>query len=190
MSSLTLHERQLPMRVEIKARADLTDDESMALTNLSHAVYPPDEEFDDGASQIQWSGSMWRVLLWDDNEELVTHIGMLTRYGLCDKASVLIGGMGGVHTHPKSRRKGYAGIALGHAAKFLRDEQHVDFSLLVCRDGLIPYYARFGWQCFVGEMLVQQESGQVKFTYNKPMVLAGNKPVPECDVIDLCGKPW
>jgi predicted GNAT family N-acyltransferase len=178
------------MRVDIKQREDLTENETIALIELSHAVYPPDETRVDGSAQIQWSDSMWSILLWDDNDNLVTHIGMLTRQVMCDNDAYFIGGIGGVKTHPDARGKGYAGIGMVHATKYLHEECNVDFSLLVCSDEMIKYYQKFGWKPFKGDMMVQQTIGLTKFTFNKPMLITGKKAVPECSVIDVCGKPW
>lgn len=178
------------MRVTIKAVDDLTVDETVALDTLSHAVYPPNVIRVDGSAQIQWSSSMWRILLWDETETLVSHIGILTRQVFCDDEPYVIGGIGGVKTHPNERGKGYAGIGLRHATQFMTEDCKVDFSLLVCRDGLIPYYQKFGWQPFKGDMMVDQLSGKTKFTFNKPMLIEGVKSIPACSVIDVCGKPW
>lgn len=177
------------MQVEIKMKDQLTETEMQEMSEFSHAVYPPDMP-DDGAGSIEWSSSEWSVLIRDDNETLVSRMGLITRQAKCDDTDVFIGGIGGVATHPNARRQGYAGFGLKHAAQTLRDQLKVDFSLLVCRDALIPYYGKFGWTLFEGDMLVDQSSGKTKFTYNKPMLIAGTKPIPQCNVIDLCGKPW
>jgi hypothetical protein len=38
--------------------------------------------------------------------------------------------------------------------------------------------------------VVDQPSGPVTFTVNRPMVLGGRAPAPVDGVIDLCGWPW
>ena len=177
------------MQVEIKARDSLTDLESEELTDLGKAVFPPDTPPSE-ASRIQWSNSEWSVLIRDDNDVLVSYMGLIIRQAMCDDTPVFIGRIGGVKTHPDARGKGYAGFGLKKSAEVLRKELKVDFSLLVCRDELIPYYQKFGWQAFKGDMLIDQASGKTKFTFNKPMLIEGVKPIPQCSVIDLCGKPW
>lgn len=179
------------MQIDIRERAELDEAEWDALRALDHAVYPPKPAKPNEAQpQVEWVDGTWLVLVWDDNQQLVSTVGMLTRQGLCDDTAYLIGGIGSVQTHPDARRQGYARTALRHAAEFLREELEVDFSLLVCRDELIPYYGGLGWQFFDGDILVNQSSGQTLFTFDKPMLMAGTKPLPTCDVIDLCGKPW
>jgi len=121
---------------------------------------------------------------------LVSHVGLLTRQGTINDSPVLIGGIGGVKTHPTARRRGYARAGVDHAIKFLRTKLAVDFSLLVCREEVVSYYARLGWHHFTGDLLVDQLAGKTKFTFNQPMVLAGCNDVPAKGVIDLCGLPW
>ena len=177
------------MDIEIKEKNSLTDQESEEIRELGKAVYPPDTP-DDGASLIQWSNSLWSVLIRDDDKRLVSYMGLITRQAKCDDRSVFIGGIGGVKTHPEARGQGYAGHGIKKSGEFLREEIKVDFSLLVCRDALIPYYGKLSWQQFKGDMLVDQSTGKVKFLFANPMLLEGVKPIPQCSVIDLCGKPW
>ena len=177
------------MRVEIKQKENLIDSELEELRVFKEAVYPPDTRSAE-ALQIEWSDSMWTVFIRDDNDKLVSYMGLITRDAKFDGDSFFIGGIGGVATHPDARRQGYAGFGLKKSAEVLRNELKVDFSLLVCRDELIPYYQKFGWIHFKGDMMVDQSSGKTKFTFNKPMLLEGIKPIPQCDTIDLCGKPW
>ena len=178
------------MRLELLARNELTDAQDAALDALMEAVYPPETNADNPIHQIQWVGSMWRVLVWNDDDILVSHIGILTREGTVDDEAVLIGGIGGVQTHPDARRRGYAGAGMKRAVAFLTEDRAVDFSLLVCRDELLPYYGGLGWQHFRGEFLVEQFSETVPFTFNEPMVIAGRRAAPGGGVIDLCGSPW
>jgi hypothetical protein len=66
----------------------------------------------------------------------------------------------------------------------------VAFSLLVCREHLLPFYERLGWRVFPGRVLVQQPGGPMEFTLNRPMVLPGRSPAPRDGVLDLDGPPW
>lgn len=177
------------MKHKIKAVSDLTVTELEEITTLSRAVYPPDGPRD-GAEHKEWSRSMWCVLIRDGDDKLVSYIGLVTRDVTCDHTDMFIGGVGGVKTHPDARGRGYAGYGLQQVGAYLKDVLKVDFSLLVCSDRLVSYYGKFGWQPFAGDMLVEQFSEKVKFTFANPMVLAGTKPIPPCNVIDLCGKPW
>jgi len=87
--------------------------------------------------------------------------------------------------------RGYASAAIRLATAALNDDHHrVEFSLLVCRDHLLPFYSRFGWLDFTGRLFVEQPAGRVEFTIDRPIVLAGRRPAPRDGTIDLNGAPW
>ena len=136
------------MQLDFKATAQLNDDEAEALSALSAAVYPPQPSVDKVASRIQWADPQWSILIRDEDHQLVSHVGALTRLGLCDGEQILIGGIGGVMTHPAQRRKGYAAAGVRRATDFLRQELEVDISLLVCGTDLLCFYQRFGFSAF------------------------------------------
>lgn len=178
------------MRSSIQPKKELPEADRQALRTLTRAVYPPDETADDPENQIAWADTTWSVLVWDDQENLVSHVGAVARTGLYDGKSVLIGGIGGVKTAPSARGNGYAGAGLLCATEYLRDVSKVDFLLLVCRAELLDFYGRFGWQHFDGVLLVEQPAGKVQFTTNESMVLAGIEDAPQGGILDLCGMPW
>lgn len=64
------------------------------------------------------------------------------------------------------------------------------FSLLVCRDHLLPFYNRLGWLSFAGHLFVEQPAGRAEFTINCPMVLSGLRAAPQDGIVDLNGPPW
>ena len=121
---------------------------------------------------------------------LVAYVGLVVRAGSLDGVPVTIGGVGSVKTHPRLEGRGYATAGLRRAAAVLTDEHGVAFSLLVCRDGLLPFYERLGWHAFPGRLLVEQPAGRVEFTLNRPMVLPGRGAAPAGGLIDLHGPPW
>jgi predicted GNAT family N-acyltransferase len=178
------------MRLEIKATAQLNDDETHALKALSVAVYPPKPGAAKNPSPIKWARPQWRILIRDAEDQLVSHVGVLTRLGAGDDIEFLIGGIGGVMTHPAQRGRGYASAGIQRATDFLRREMGVDFSLLVCRADLMAYYQRLGWSAFAGDTLVRQNSIKSIFTWNEVMVIAAAQALPSCRVLDLCGLPW
>jgi predicted N-acetyltransferase YhbS len=112
------------------------------------------------------------------------------RAGTLDGEPVTIGGIGSVKTHPRAEGRGYASAGMRRAVEALNDQHRVVFSLLVCREHLLPFYGRLGWSAFPGELLVQQPAGRMVFTVNEKMVLPGGRPAPRAGVIDLNGPPW
>lgn len=177
------------MQIEILSKNDLTEEQQEAVIALRYAVYPQLAASSE-PRPIAWAETVWSVLIHDDNNKLVSYVGALTREGTLNGQPVLVGGIGSVKTDPEARGRGYAGAGLRRAIAFLADRFQVDFSLLVCREALLTYYQRFGWQHFKGNLLVEQPSGKAKFTFNEVMVLAGRKNAPVDGVLDICGMPW
>lgn len=51
----------------------------------------------------------------------------------------------GVDTHPDYRRKGYAGRVLNHVIAAAREQGRAGL-VLTCKDALVHYYAKFGFE--------------------------------------------
>jgi len=86
------------------------------------------------------SGDVWQVMLMDGNERVAglnLHI-MKMRVG---SVPVHMAGIGGVGTHEKHRKKGYASRVMWDAIEFM-DKKDWEFSLLF---GIPDFYHRFGY---------------------------------------------
>jgi len=153
-------------------------------------VYPPEVLAASPARHVTWAPVQWSVLVWSPEGALLSHVGLVVRHGALDGAPARIGGVGGVKTHPGAEGRGLASAALARAAAALREEHGVAFSLLVCRDDLLPFYGRLGWRPFAGRLLVEQPAGPTLFTVNRAMVLPGLGAAPGAGTIDLKGLPW
>lgn len=136
--------------------ADLSEAERAEVRGLSRAIYPPEEIEDWPGGHIEWSEFKWCVRVRDQDGQLASYVGVLVREASYADQQVLVGGVGGVGTHPAARRRGYAGMGLNRAIEFFDHEAEVDFALLVCRPELIKYYSRLGWREFNGRLLVRQ----------------------------------
>jgi nodulation protein A len=178
------------MHIDLKPVAMLADDERTALKALTAAVYPPEVVVVSPGWHFQWAPPDYSVLVFTPEGELVSHVGIVVRTGTLDGAAVKIGGVGSVKTHPRAQGRGYASAGLRRAATALHDDNQVAFSLLVCREHLLPFYNRLGWLLFSGRLIVEQATGPTVFTINRPMVLAGLSAAPQDGIIDLKGLPW
>ncbi len=178
------------MQIVILPKNDLTSDQTQAVNTLRKAVYPPDGMADVPVRPIAWAEKTWSVLIWDNDDNLVSYIGALTRQATLNGRSVLMGGIGSVKTHPSARGRGYASGGLTQAAKFLVDQFKVDFSVLFCRKELLSYYQRLDWRVFEGDLIIAERSEKVKFTLNETMILNGRHVVPQHGILDICGMPW
>jgi aminoglycoside 2'-N-acetyltransferase I len=176
--------------VTIKRLTDWGEEELADLSTLTRAVYPPGGDADWPGRHIEWSPAEWGIQVRDEGDDLVAYAGLVIRDGSHDGRPARIGGVGGVKTHPDHRRHGYAAEAMRSAHQFFSTADEVDFGLLVCEDSLIPYYGRLGWLLFDGDLLTQQATGKVKFTFNRVMVNPVTRRAPDAGVIDLNGPPW
>jgi hypothetical protein len=178
------------LRLRLKPVAALDEDERAALRALTAAVYPPEVVAASPGRHVTWSPPDFSLMVSTDEGELVSHVGILVREGSLDGGPVRIGGIGSVKTHPRVQGRGYASAGLRQAAATLHDEHQVAFSLLVCQEHLLAFYARLSWLAFAGRLVVAQPAGSMVFTINRPMVLAGRRPAPADGTIDLNGPPW
>jgi GNAT superfamily N-acetyltransferase len=169
--------------------ADLSDADQAAIRALTAAVYPPAASADWPGRHLEWAAHDWCARIRDETGQLVSYVGVVVRTAVCGSRPVVVGGIGGVKTHPSARRRGLAARAIGRSVEFFH-EHGIDFGLLVCQPGLIPYYATLGWGEFRGRLLVRQHGATVAFTLNHVMTLGVNAAAPESGSIDLLGPPW
>lgn len=173
-----------------KALSDLSTEELAAIRAVSLAVHPPEESASWPGRHLEWARPEWCICVSDEAGLLVTYAGLVLRNGKYGQASVRIGGIGGVMTHPEARGRGYAGIAMQQAIEFFRSQSNVDFALLVCKPQLIGYYGSLGWREFSGQLVVQQYGQESLFTFNRIMTHAVRLAAPTDGSIDLGGPPW
>jgi predicted GNAT family N-acyltransferase len=176
--------------VTLKPTDDRTEHESLAIHELSRAVYPPETNEDWPGRHLEWAGSQWDILVTDETGGLVSYTGVTVRDAGYDGHEVLIGGIGGVQTAPASRGSGYAATGIRRAVEFFYENANLAFSLLVCEPSLIMYYSRLGWNEFEGRLFTAQHDETVKFVFNRVMVLDIHSPAPKNGTIDLLGPPW
>lgn len=167
-----------------------TDEQVAQYRELTEAVYPPAESEDWPGRKLDWSQAEMGVRVVDSSGWLVSYVGVLTRKGALDDAPVVIGGIGGVKTHPDARGLGYAALGMRRAEEWFRQQDGVDFGLLVCEPGLIGYYNNLGWVEFEGSVLTTQGDRRVEFTFNRVMTQPIQSEAPVTGVIDLMGPPW
>jgi aminoglycoside 2'-N-acetyltransferase I len=178
------------MKWELRQVADLSANEQSALRNLSLAVYPPQVAAAWPGRAIEWVSAQWSVIGWDAEGVALCHVGVILREARWNERAVKVGGIGGVKTHPASRRRGFASTAIQRALDFFHEQGGVDFGLLVCEPDLVPFYERLGWRRFPGELLVTQSQANVPFTFNLPMTIPLRLHESFDGKIDLLGPPW
>lgn len=178
------------MRLEILAAAQLSDKDAEALEALHAAVYRPKPRLESARQPREWALPQWHILMRNADDQLISHVGAVTRVCMCDGKEILLGGIGGVMTHPSRRGKGYAGAGIRQAIEFLRQDMQVDMALLFCAPRLRSFYQRFGFRAFTADTYVRQYSTKTLFPHDEIMAMPAMKPLPPCAALDLCGLPW
>jgi len=156
---------------------------------LFNAVWPPHVVATLPWADIVFAHAELRVLVSDESEDVLCHVGIYRREVRWNGRKMRAGGIGGVLTREDARRRGYASIALNAAIRALKDEGSTDFAMLFCEPHTAPFYAARGWKPFDGEIYAEQPSGRVRFEAIAPYVFDLRR-APLRGVIDLCGLPW
>lgn len=159
------------------------------MRTLTEAVYSLEDAAGWPGRDLEWSAAQIDIFLSDETDRLASYAGVVVREGRVDHRPVVIGGVGGVKTHPDARGKGYAAVVMTEAALFWADRR-VDFGLLVCEPGLIDYYSRLGWSEFSGTLMTLQKGRLEPFEFNRVMVRDVASRAPVVGTIDLAGPPW
>lgn len=175
------------MSIEIEIRSG--DASWPTAAPLFNAVWPPEVVATLPWAKVVFAHAELRVLVEDETEGLVCHVGLHRREATWNGRKVRIGGIGGVLTHEGFRRRGLASVALNAATQTFKDERATDFALLFCEPHNADFYRNRGWKPFGGEVFAEQPTGRVRFDVMMPMVFY-LKRAPHEGEIDLCGLPW
>jgi predicted acetyltransferase len=176
------------MGIEIEV---LNGDASWRLAEpLFNAVWPPQV-----LAQLPWADIVFahpdlRVLVQNEAEEVLCHVGLYRRQIIWNGHKIRAGGIGGVLTREDSRRRGYASIALNAAIQTLKDEGSTPFAMLFCEPRTAPFYVGRGWKPYDGEVYAEQPEGRIRFGAIAPYVYDIKGRAPQNGTIDLCGLPW
>jgi len=152
---------------------------------LFQAVWPPEFVATSPWAEVVWAHAERRVLVRNERDEIVCHVGIYSRDAVWDGRAVRIGGIGGVITRQDSRRRGFAGGAIQAAIAEMND---VDFVLLFCEPHNFAFYRGLGWHPFAGAVVIEQPRGRVRFEALTPFVF-DIRLAPRSGTIDLRGQP-
>lgn len=180
------------MYIAVITNDDRTPDDQQKLRKLNQAVYPPENSGDSPEARMTWANTELSIIVRQEPEgDIVAHAGVLARTCLLNGSPALIGGVGGVKSHPDLRVKGLGRAAMTRAVEILRDDLSADFGLLVCPSTALGFYKRLGWNEFSGTLWIEQpDQGRINFTLNHVMVIPLRTDAPKSGSIDLSGLPW
>ena len=184
-------ESPLDLRTSLDPDSALNAVDRAELRSLSEAVFPPDVDAAWPGHNIEWAPAEWWVRIWTTSDPtLASCARVVLRDATHDGQPLVIGGIGGVKTHPDWRRRGLAERAVRRAFEFFHAQPVVAFALITCEPTLIPYYSRRRWREFHGSVLVTQRGLSAEFTFDRIMVHDVRSPAPTAGIIDLRGPPW
>lgn len=175
--------------IEIKPVFQLSQLENAQTDEVGgQAFYNPDPTPVSEMEGIEWSNAEFFVLGALDGR-IVSQIGLLRREVRVGEQVIPVGGVGGVATHPEFQRRGYAGLLLDAAARFMRDEMDVSFGMLVCSPQREPYYRKFNWQPVRDRVVFDTPTGQ-RAWHEVTMILPLTGETWPRGLVDMCGHPW
>src|SRR5689334_4544344 len=177
------------MKIEFVATDQLLDTQKESLKQLRAAVYPAAVLATLIGKDYTWASPQWSILVWDE-DKLVSRVGLVVREIISNGETKVIGGIGGVMTHPERQDKGHATEAMREAVRLFNEEFKVSYALLFCTSRLIEFYKRLQWEPFEGQVFVQQLRGKIEFSVNNAMVLDVKEQAPLNGSLDLNGLPW
>jgi len=137
---------------------------------------------------VEWQPKDVHFLL-DVGAELVSHVGIVSRTIVVEGAPVRVAGVGAVVTHGEHHGKGYASALVRHVQELFETRWGVRFGMLFCREPLVSFYSRLGWQIVRDEVTVDQPVGKVVLPFRVMCFRSTEAPWPRGRV-DLCGYPW
>jgi hypothetical protein len=124
---------------------------------------------------------------------LISHAAVVERTISVNRASVRVGGLAAVFTHPERRRRGAASAAVGCASDLVCSQLDAEFALLFSSEMGVPLYTSLGWRPVAGPVVCAQPQGTLNWTLELPskpvLVLACKGQLPE-GPIDVLGFPW
>ncbi len=143
------------------------------------------------APMSQTAPPQWRVLC-TAGEDLVGHVGLLTRPITVGGAPLLAAGVGAVIVEPAWRGRGLGRAMLQEARAFMQAQTRAAFGLLICEDHRLTFYEALGWQEVPGPMTFTDWCGQPSRVGRHHILIL---PLQEGarwpgGIIDQRGLPW
>ncbi|MGJ0388157.1 GNAT family N-acetyltransferase [Microbacterium sp. CGR1] len=178
----------------------LSEAQSTALRDLFDTEYRAEHGEWDPDRPYGYSPADVHTIVFRD-DAAVAHVGFQRRVIRVGATEIRVAGTGGVLVHPDWRSDGVGRRVMSHAQRAMRDDPHVEFGYLGCREDVVPFYERTGWsRVDAVERHVSMIDANVTVTSAAGPILVfaadvpdgsdlGRARWPEGD-IDLRGTPW
>ncbi len=166
---------------EIRVVLSLTDAQEAAIAALG-------DIWEAAALGLTWRPKNGHIVRYVDGEMAAKASVLKHSVSICEEP-VLVGGVGGVITMPPFQRQGHATAVLNYLRDYLRDVLKVPFGFLFCRDALVPFYRKLGWQLIEDSVKIQQPAGTISNPGNAMSLSCGTLPWPR-GTVNLNSEPW
>ncbi len=141
-----------------------------------------------GYIPLKWSDPEWYILALNDSE-LIGRLGIIDRIVLVEGHQIGVGGISGVITKNKWRKRGVASTLMAQALNVFGDKLNTSFGLLLCREEVSGFYNGLGWKVNDFSTTFEQPSGKMTFP-KLTMTYSCEGGVWPRGPIDLNGLPW
>lgn len=165
---------------------DLTTEERTQLDEVDHLAFS--EVIDASADGMEWVTPELHFLGKLDGK-VVSNVGLITRSILVAGKVVIIGGIGGVATHPKLQRQGYARQLMDEAGRYMLKHSEYEFGMLFCDIIRVPYYRQCGYRVIDNPIFITPKGIRQPFHDTCMVLELRGKPFPHGEV-DCQGLPW
>lgn len=168
--------------MKIRIVDGLTDEERRSLFGWGEDI------FNVNSLNMKWRLKEKRLLV-DVDGRTAAQVGLLQHTISVGGREVKVGGIGSVVTALEFQGKGYASQAMRYARNLMCEEWAVDFGFLFCREQLVPFYERLGWQRVLEPVEVEQPEGPVQWPL-AAMVLPCREQTWPAGRVQLNSLPW
>jgi len=143
---------------------------------------------DEAIASLEWAGPT-ALFLGKLDGRVVSIVGILKRVIIAGRKSIQVVGLGGVATHPDSRRHGYAQRLVDAAGVWIKQQADCSFGMLFCSREMLAYYGRSGWLEVTNPLYIEQKAGRMPSNSPKMVLTVSDIPWPMGEV-DIQGRPW
>jgi len=171
--------------MDIKIKEQLTEEEIERLFRWD------DDVFGEGGALTEnfpFQPKNIHIVLYE-NQQAVSHVGMLENTVLVNEKPIAVGGIGGVITRPEYQGKGFAQALLKESVNYFKEELNVEFGMLFCFDRLLPFYQSMEWQHIQDDVYVYNKTEKVIWT-DELMVLPLTTSEWPKGSVDIDGYFW
>jgi GNAT superfamily N-acetyltransferase len=178
---------EITMEIVWKSEGELSPDEKKQLDLLYMLAFRDEEADNDDDQEWQWP---FHHYLGKIDGVIVSNVGIVRKEITVKKHKVIVGGVGGVATHPGWRRRGFARLLMDKAEEYLRRNScDYEFGMLFCDKKMVPYYGKGSWVQIENPIYITWKKER-KISNEVCMILQlSDKEWPQGEV-DTQGPPW